>query len=134
MIVFKMIITATIGKKHYLTTLNTTTNAIYADESESSGGEDKGFAPQQLLAASLASCTAITLRMYSDRKEWDLDEIIIKVELTRNLENKTTTFDRKIILPMGTSDEIKSKLTDIANKCPVHQILTNPIQIITTTV
>jgi putative redox protein len=124
-----MIITATIDRKHYLTSLQTPTNTIYADEPETNGGQDKGFAPQQLLAASLASCTAITLRMYSDRKEWNIDEIIVKIELTRNLENKSTNFDRKIILPLGTSDEIKSKLLEIADRCPVHQILTNPIQI-----
>ena len=124
-----MIITATIDKKHYLTSLQSATNTIYADEPEQNGGQGKGFAPQQLLAASLASCTAITLRMYSDRKEWDIDEIVVKVEITRNLENKSTTFDRKIILPNGTSDEIKSKLLEIADRCPVHQILTNPIQI-----
>ncbi len=124
-----MIITATIDRKHYLTSLQTQTNTIYVDEPETNGGQDKGFAPQQLLAASLASCTAITLRMYSDRKEWNIEEIVVKIEITRNLENKTTTFDRKIILPNGTSDEIKSKLLEIADRCPVHQILTNPIQI-----
>jgi len=124
-----MIITATIDRKHYLTSLQTQTNTIYADEPETNGGQDKGFAPQQLLAASLASCTAITLRMYSDRKEWNIEEIVVKIEITPNLENKSTTFDRKIILPNGTSDEIKSKLLEIADRCPVHQILTNPIQI-----
>lgn len=126
-----MFVTATINQKHYLTSVSTETNSIYADEPEANGGEDKGFAPQQLLAASLASCTAITLRMYSDRKEWDLDEISVKVELTRNNETKLSTFNRTIILPTGTPPEIQSRLTEIASKCPVHQILTNPIEIVT---
>lgn len=126
-----MFVTATINQKHYLTSVSTETNSIYADEPEVNGGEDKGFAPQQLLAASLASCTAITLRMYSDRKAWNLDEISVKVELSRNNETKLSTFNRTIILPSGTPPEIQSRLTEIAAKCPVHQIMTNPIEIIT---
>jgi len=63
---------AHIEQQHYLTQIAGANNEITSDETLDSGGTGKGFTPSELLASSLAACTAITLRMYADRKSWDL--------------------------------------------------------------
>ena len=120
-------VTATIHNEHYKTELNFGTHLLQADEAEELGGTNFGPSPGQLLSSSLAACTAITLRMYIDRKKWVVDKI--RVEVNAEKENNTTVFRREIELT-GTLDEAqRAKLLEIANKCPVHQTLTSPIVI-----
>jgi putative redox protein len=120
-------ITGHIGKDHYRTEIKAETNTILADEPLAVGGKDLGFSPSEILASSLAACTCITVRMYADRKEWKLDEILVEVVLEK-LEGKsklTRTLEFK-----GNLDEAqRSRLLAIANKCPLHQTLTHPIEI-----
>lgn len=87
---------ATIGIDKYKTTVTAGKNSIIVDEPEEKGGLDLGFHPQQLLAASLASCTAITLKMYTDRKEWDIGPIDVEVDIEQSEDKKETKFIRKI--------------------------------------
>ncbi len=122
-----MNVTATIGRDHYKTILETETNTIVADELASNGGKDDGFTPHELFAASLASCTTITLRMYADRKNWELDEVHVAVSI--NKEKETTVLTCDIELKGNLSEEQKSRLLEIANHCPIHKILSNPIQL-----
>lgn len=126
-----MQVTATIEKQHYLTTLITEGNhQVLADEPASENGTDLGPSPDELLMMSLASCTAITLRMYADRKNWDVTKINVQVMMQR-VEGKTI-FTRNVEV-MGTLDETeKKRMLAIANACPVHKTLTNPIEINTT--
>lgn len=84
----------------------------------------------ELLASSLAACTSITLRMYADRKEWELESIGVSVDI--ETENNSSHFDRKISLTGNLSEEQTHKLLDIANHCPVHKILNSTISIHTT--
>jgi putative redox protein len=72
-------IKARIGKDHYKTILTSDTHTAVADEPFTSGGTAQGFSPEELLASALAASTALTLRMYEDRKESDLDEIEVEV-------------------------------------------------------
>jgi putative redox protein len=123
-------IKAIIHKAHYATEISSATNTLIADEPIKNGGTAKGFAPMELLASSLAACTSITLRMYADRKEWDLESIEVSVDI--ETENETSRFDRKISLKGNLSEEQTNKLLDIANHCPVHKILSNTISIHTT--
>ncbi len=84
---------------------------IYADEPESLGGTDEGMPPAALLLASLGSCTAITMRMYADRKKYKLD--FIKIDLAISAEDqidKSTTITRKIEMSGDLNRRRKSTL------------------------
>lgn len=106
-----------------------TGNVVIADEPVSMGGKDLGFSPKELLAAALASCTSATVRMYADKKNWALDEVKIDVTLERD-EAANRTIIARTIQFIGTLDaEQKKRLIAVANACPVHKILTNPIDI-----
>ena len=119
------------GNELYKTEIRSETNFIVSDEPESSGGKDLGFSPKELLAASLASCTGITLRMYANRKGWDLTDI--KVEITFDTDSVDNKFKiiRNIILSGSLDDSQKARLLNIADKCPIYKIITNPIEITT---
>jgi putative redox protein len=118
-----------IHTEHYATHLYSTTNEIIADEPMTSGGKDKGFSPTELLAASLTACTSITLRMYADRKEWDLEKVEVNVNIEKNATENSTNIYREIKLFGNLTEEQKKRLLEIANQCPIHKTLTNPINI-----
>ncbi len=120
-------VTARIGKDTYRTELVATGHNLVADEPVDSGGADTGPAPGQFLQLSLAACTAITLRMYANRKNIPLDGVRVEVNTERHPER--TLFIRHVYLEGVVSEEQKQKLLDIANACPVHRTLTNPIEI-----
>jgi len=107
--------------------LSATENVIIADESLDKGGKDTGFSPKELLAAALSACTLATLRMYLERKGWDIAEIKVETELTQ-ADNKTT-FSRRIEFGEKLDEEKRKHLLHVANACPVHNILSNPIEI-----
>ncbi len=125
-------VTASTGKEKYKTEIKTAKHSIIADEPESIGGTDLGFMPTELLAASLASCTGITLRMYADRKGWPLEETMIAVNIEEGLPTDATKISMEIRL-FGDLDEAqKKRLHEIANNCPIHKMLENPIHVQTT--
>ncbi|CAA9199871.1 OsmC family protein [Flavobacterium collinsii] len=107
-------------------------NIVIADEPQEMGGKNLGFSPSELLASSLASCTLITLRMYINRKQWDVTEIKIKVDFERDLDQKVSLFTRKIEIIGEVDDKQRQRLETIANSCPIHKTLTNSIEIKTT--
>ncbi|WP_443939977.1 OsmC family protein [Pedobacter sp. MW01-1-1] len=113
---------ATINQEHYACTVTNGTHEVIVDEPIEMGGTNKGYAPKGLLMASLASCVAITLRMYIDRKEWSVD----KIEVTVNTETENTelVFVEEIVCVGDLTAEQKEKLELIASKCPVGKILT----------
>lgn len=76
---------------------------------------------------SLASCTAITLRMYADRKQWTVSEIVVTVNMEKQ-ENKTV-FTKSITLSGNLDETQRNRMITIAKACPVHQTLTHPIEI-----
>ena len=105
---------------------------IYSDEPAALGGTDEGMSPGALLLASLGSCTAITIRMYADRKEWPLESIKIDLAICKEEEmSKSTTISRKIEFSGPITDEQRERLMQIADKCPIHKLLSNPIKILT---
>jgi putative redox protein len=120
-------VTAIIERDHYRTELIASGKTIIADEPEEVGGTDKGPAPGEFLLISLASCTAITLRMYADRKKWDVSKIKVEVA-SEKIENKTI-FKREILLEGILEEDQRQRLLQIANSCPVHKVLTSPIEI-----
>src|SRR5881227_3077922 len=94
-----------------------------ADEPEDNGGGDTAPNPQELLAASLASCTAITMEMYAKRKGWDIGALQIDCEYQPAERGFPTRFELVYRLPAGLPQEQVDKLKIIAAKCPVHRTL-----------
>ena len=102
-----------------------------ADEPTDKGGEDLGFSPTEILASALGACTCITLRMYADRKNWDLDSIEVSVTFTRDPEKNESDMKREITLIGALKEDERQRLLQIANQCPIHKTLSNPIHIST---
>ena len=96
---------------------------LTADEPEDIGGRDLGPSPEELLAASLASCTAITMQMYADRKGWDMTGVEVDCEYTPAERGRPTMFGLVLKLPESLSDEQVERLLVIAAKCPIHRTL-----------
>ena len=96
---------------------------LTADEPESTGGDDNGPNPQELLAASLASCTAITVEMYAKRKGWNIDGLEVDVDYSPAERGSATTFKMIMRMPAHLSEDQVERLQVIANKCPVHRTL-----------
>ncbi len=96
---------------------------LTADEPRELGGEDSGPSPQELLAASLASCTAITMEMYAERKGWDVGEITVDVAYEAAQRGSPTRFTMEVQLPKELPEEQRERLMQIAAKCPVHRAL-----------
>jgi putative redox protein len=115
-----------IGRDYYRIVLTAGKNTIIADEPVSNGGGDEGMNPHEILVAALGACTCATLRMYADRKEWPLEGINVTVNLSHDLQDNTN-IHREIELIGDLTVEQKDRLLVIANKCPVHKTLTNPI-------
>ena len=93
------------------------------DEPHDTGGDDTGPSPQELLAASLASCTAVTMEMYAGRKGWDVGELEVECQYTPAERGCPTRFSLVLRFPPTLSDEQVTRLKIIAAKCPVHRTL-----------
>ena len=96
---------------------------LIADEAADVGGDDGGPSPQELLAASLASCTAVTIEMYAARKGWDIGQLEVEVEYTPAERGCPTKFELLLRIPAHVPDEQVERLKVIAAKCPVHRTL-----------
>jgi putative redox protein len=96
---------------------------LLADEPVDHGGDDAAPSPQELLAASLASCTAVTMEMYAQRKGWDVGDLEVQVDYTPAERGCPTRFTLILRMPAGLSEEQVERLTVIAAKCPVHRTL-----------
>jgi putative redox protein len=96
---------------------------LTADEPEDNGGDDTGPSPQELLAASLASCTAITIEMYAKRKGWDIGDIGVDVDYEPAQRGSPTKFAMSVRFPKELPEEQRERLMQIAAKCPVHRTL-----------
>ncbi len=121
-----------LDQSKYKTKIFAAGHLIYADEPAELGGTDEGMTPKALLLASLGSCTAITIRMYADRKEIPLESIVVNLAIEEKDESyEGTTISRKIDFKGELTDEQIKRLLIIADKCPIHKVLSNPIKIIT---
>ena len=107
----------------YRHTVKVRSHELTVDEPRDQGGGDSGPDPQELLAASLASCTAVTMEMYAQRKGWDIGGIEVTAQYTAAERGCPTRFNLVLRFPDNLSDEQVDKLRVIAAKCPVHRAL-----------
>jgi putative redox protein len=112
----------------YAHVLSIRKHELTVDEPESAGGTDTGPNPQELLAASLASCTAITIEMYAERKGWTVGAVEVEVDYSSDSPGHAR-FDVLIKVPESLAEEQRERLREIAGKCPVHRALTGVVEI-----
>lgn len=115
------------GNTKYATVCKSRMHAVVADEPAENAGADTGATPSELLCMSLAACVSITLKMYAQRKQWDTGEIYVDVTLHR-MEDRSD-FVKEIRFEKDPGEEAKKRLLLIADKCPVHKILSMPTTI-----
>ena len=108
---------ATIGTTAWSTRVDAGRHSLVADEPAALGGQDAGPAPYDLLLASLGACTAITLRMYAERKGWPLDEA--RVELQHHKDGDRSKIVRVLHLTGDLDADQRARLADIAERTPV---------------
>ena len=96
---------------------------VTADEPKDHGGSDSGPSPQELLAASLASCTAITMEMYAQRKGWEVGDVAVNVSYEPAQRGSPTRFRMNVEFPKELAEEQRERLMQIGAKCPVHRAL-----------
>ena len=100
---------------------------VIADEAVDVGGTDSGLNPAELLLGALGSCVAMTLKMYAGRKGWDTGEI--QVDLTGRDENGVFIVERRLTFSAPLTDEQRTRLTEIAGRCPVSRRITGTVEI-----
>lgn len=115
------------GPGPYAQIVSAREHRLTVDEGRDLGGEDSGPTPSELLLGALASCVAITLKMYAGRKGWDLQHV--SVDVSGRVENGVYVIDRALTLTGALSAEQRERLTDIAARCPVSKRLTGPVEI-----
>ena len=126
--------------EEFTSTLTAGTHELLADEPESvEGGKDQGPDPYDYLLMSLGSCTLMTIKMYVNRKGWELDDIYMELRHNKrhdkdcqdceNPQSKIDVIEKEVIVEGDLSGEQLDKILDISKKCPVHRTLIGDIKI-----
>lgn len=98
-------------------------HTVTADEPAEAGGTDLGPKPTELLAAALASCTAITVELYAARKEWEVGQLEVDVALGEASDGESLRFEVGVRVPEALDEEQRKRIETIAGKCPVARLL-----------
>jgi Predicted redox protein, regulator of disulfide bond formation len=132
-------VSASIAGSGFHTTIRTRTHSLVADEPLDAGGTDAGPSPYELLLGALAACTAMTVRMYADRKQWPLSDVVVRIRPVRshavdcaNCETKDVgvgRLEREVELLGPLTDEQRTRLLYIADRCPVKQTLERGLRV-----
>jgi uncharacterized OsmC-like protein len=132
-------VAASIGRSRYRTTMEARTHFWVLDEPISVGGTDLGPTPYEAMLGALGGCTAMTLRMYADRKGWPLEAVSVRLRQSQvhelDCEDCETNevgphrLEREIELEGPLSDEQRSQLLAIADRCPVKQTLERGVKV-----
>ena len=123
----------------FTTTLQTAKHSLIADEPEQIGGDDFGPSPYDFLSASLAACTVMTLKLYAERKKWDLQEVYAYITYSKkhsddlmidiNEPKRIDHLMKKLSFVGNLDDAQKQRLKEIASRCPVHRTLQSEVVI-----
>jgi putative redox protein len=103
-------------------------HVVRLDEPTAAGGTDTGPSPTRLLAASLAGCTAITIEMFAERKEWEVGQVEVDVDVEYR-DGAPVSFAVTLQLPSELSDEQRKRLLTVASKCPVHRLIAGETEV-----
>ena len=132
-------VAAQIGAEGFTTEIRAGQHVFRADEPEDVGGNDFGPTPYDLVLSGLGACTAMTLRMYADRKKWKLDEVDVYLDHSKEYaedcehpeekQSKIDVMERKIVLKGDLDEKQRQRLLAIANKCPVHKTLHEKVEV-----
>lgn len=123
------IVKAHLGNQNFYTEIKAGENTLFSDEPIDLGGGNKAPNPMELLASSLASCTAITLKMYANHKEWNIGEIEVSVDIDNDRINQKAVFTRQIHFSEELEEAQRQRLLKIAESCPIHKLLHGEIEI-----
>jgi len=131
---------ARVGASGFRVDINARAHHLTADEPRALGGTDAGPTPYEMMLVALASCTAMTVRMYADRKQWPLEEAVVWLRQARPHEPDCQqcptekvgmgTIERRVDLGGPLSHEQRSRLLEIADRCPVKQTLERGVTIV----
>ncbi len=129
-------VAVSIGNTGFTSEIKVGNHSLTADEPESVGGNDFGPSPYEYVSSGLGACTVMTLRMYADRKKWNLTKVIVHINHSKEYErefdgynseetnlNKVDVFRKEIELYGDLDETQKKRLVEIADKCPVHKTL-----------
>lgn len=120
-----------LSEKNYVAEASIRNHFVVIDEPVELGGDDNAPTPVEYLLTAIGSCVAITLRMYAQRKKWDLGKVSVNVHLKENL--KAEGIEKVIVEEISFENEISSsqreKLLEIAGKCPVANMVKNGTKI-----
>lgn len=132
-------VVARLDGEGYATDIQIGRHGIVADEPADIGGNDFGPTPYELLSSALAACTVMTLKMYARRKEWDLQSVEVHIDHDKkhcidcqdieNKEVKIDIFERSLKLEGNLDEKQIKRLLQIANRCPVHRTLHEPVEV-----
>ena len=132
-------VTTHVGAKGYRAKISAGRHALVADEPLVAGGTDEGPTPYELLLSALGACTAMTLRMYADRKKWPLEDVRVRLRSSRSHEKDCENCEReevgihriqrKLELSGPLTDEQRKRLEEIADRCPVKQTIQRGIRV-----
>ena len=132
-------VTTHVGPHGFRADISAGNHALIADEPRSVGGTDQGPSPYELLLAALGACTAMTLRMYADRKKWPLEDVRVHLRSSRSHERDCENCEkeavgihrvqRKLELSGPLTDEQRQRLNEIADRCPVKQTMQREIRV-----
>ena len=126
-------VVARIGREHYRTEIEVGGKSVVVDEPASLGGSDSGPTPYDMILGSIGACTAMTVRMYADRKGWPLESVTVRLRQARSYQKDCEncdaqalpgiTIERELEMEGALDDEQRERLTQIADRCPVKQAL-----------
>ena len=124
-------------REGYKAAISTGGHTVYTDEPVSDGGEDFGPTPKSLMIGTLGACVAVTVKLYANRKGWPLEGVDVDVQLERipaadypayeGTSDFVHEFKQKITFHGPLSEEQRARLLEIAGKCPIHRVLTQPV-------
>lgn len=128
------------GREHYRAEVLAGDKRVVVDEPLAVGGKDAGPTPYDLLLGSIGACTAMTLRMYADRKGWPLESVVVRLRQARKYDADCAEcvsapvgvhqVERELELEGDLTDEQRARLVELADRCPIKQTLEHGLKVV----